>query len=199
MLPIQQYGIYSLSIGYLINEEQAVVWRGPMVSSALRQFISDCWWGELDYLIIDLPPGTGDVHLTLVQLVPLTGVVVVTTPQNVALADARKALSMFNLDQVKVPVLGIVENMAWFTPEELPENKYYIFGKGGGEKLAAEYNTSVIAQIPLVQSIREGGDQGIPAVINNDTLTQEAFDRLAENVAQAVAIRNATFEKPITA
>lgn len=199
MLPVPQYGIYSLSIGYLIDERQAVVWRGPMVSSALRQFISDCWWGELDYLIIDLPPGTGDVHLTLVQLLPLTGVLVVTTPQDVALADARKALTMFTLEQVKVPVLGVVENMAWFTPQELPQNKYYIFGKGGGEKLAAEYHTKVIAQIPLVQSIREGGDQGIPAVINTDSITQQAFDQLAENVAQAVAIRNATFGAPVSA
>ena len=193
MLPIQQYGIYSLSIGYLIDEKQAVVWRGPMVSSALRQFISDCWWGELDYLIIDLPPGTGDIHLTLLQLLPLTGVVVVTTPQDVALADARKALSMFTLDQVKVPVLGVVENMAWFTPAELPNNRYYIFGRGGGEKLANEYHTALLAQIPLVQGIREGGDLGLPAVISNDGVTKQAFDQLAEQVAQAVAVRNATF------
>ncbi len=194
MLPVQQYGVYALSIGFLVDEKQAVIWRGPMVSSALRQFISDCWWGELDYLIIDLPPGTGDVHLTLVQTLPLTGVLVVTTPQDVALADARKALTMFTLDQVKVPVLGVIENMAWFSPQELPENKYFIFGKGGGEKLASEYNTSLVAQIPLVQSIREGGDTGIPAVISQDEITKEAFDQLAKHVAQAVAIRNATFE-----
>jgi ATP-binding protein involved in chromosome partitioning len=198
MLPVPQYGIYALSIGFLVDEKQAVVWRGPMVSSALKQFISDCWWGELDYLIIDLPPGTGDVHLTLVQTLPLTGVVVVTTPQEVALADARKALTMFTLDQVKVPVLGVVENMAWFTPEELPENKYFIFGKGGGAKLASEYNCSLLAQIPLVQSIREGGDSGVPAVISKHEITQEAFDQLAEQVAQAIAIRNATFERAET-
>ncbi len=199
MLPVQQYGIYSLSIGFLIDEKQAVVWRGPMVSSALKQFISDCWWGALDYLIIDLPPGTGDIHLTLVQTLPLTGVVVVTTPQDVALTDARKALTMFNLDQVKVPILGVVENMAWFTPEELPHHKYFLFGKGGGQKLASEFNCNVLAQIPLVQSIREGGDEGIPAVISTDNITQKAFDNLAEQVARAIAITNATFTEPITA
>jgi ATP-binding protein involved in chromosome partitioning len=193
MLPLIQYGIYAISIGFLIDEKQAVAWRGPMVSSALRQFISDCWWGNLDYLIIDLPPGTGDVHLTLVQAVPLTGAVIVTTPQDVALADAKKAMGLFAISQVNVPVLGIVENMAYFTPAELPNNKYYIFGKGGGQRLADEFNTQLLAQIPLVQSIREGGDEGVPAVLSNDPITTAAFEKMAENVAQAVAIRNANF------
>lgn len=193
--PLVKFGIKVLSIGFLVDEHQAIVWRGPMVSSALRQFVTDCDWGELDYLIIDLPPGTGDIHLTLVQTIPVTGAVIVTTPQEVAMADARKAIGMFNMGQVNVPVLGIIENMAYFTPAELPDNKYYIFGEGGGEKLAADFGLPLLGGIPLVQSIREGGDEGMPAVLNEkDNITSEAFDNLARNVAQQISIRNAEME-----
>jgi len=166
-----------------------------MVSSALRQFVSDCDWGELDYLIIDLPPGTGDIHLTLVQTVPVTGAVIVTTPQDVALADARKAVGMFNIHPINVPIIGIVENMAYFTPKELPDNKYYIFGTGGGRTLADEFNVPFLGEIPIVQSIREGGDSGKPAVINDEEqVVRGAFLNLAGEVARNVAIRNANFE-----
>lgn len=189
--PIEHMGIKSLSIGLLIDESQAVVWRGPMVSSAIRQLITDVHWGELDYLIIDMPPGTGDVHLTLVQLVPVTGAVVVTTPQDVALADARKAVSMFSMGQIKVPVLGVVENMSWFTPKELPNNKYFIFGENGGQRLADECGLPLLAQLPLVQGIRQGGDEGHPAVLQADEWISAPFDSLATTVAQQVAIRNA--------
>jgi ATP-binding protein involved in chromosome partitioning len=194
MVPIEKYGIKVLSIGLLIDEKQAVVWRGPMVSSALKQFVNECDWGELDYLVIDLPPGTGDIHLTLVQTVPVTGAVVVTTPQDVSLADAKKAIGMFNIHPINVPVIGIVENMSYFTPAELPENKYYLFGKGGGQKLAEEFNVPLLGEIPIVQSIREGGDSGKPAVLEEDTPTAEAFYALAQSVAQNIAIRNANFE-----
>jgi ATP-binding protein involved in chromosome partitioning len=193
ILPIIQYGIKLISIGFLAAADAAVVWRGPMASSALKQFISDCDWGELDYLLIDLPPGTSDIHLTLVQTVPVTGALIVTTPQKVALADAQKALSMFSQPQIKVPVLGVVENMAYFTPKELPGNKYYIFGQNGGKELAEKNNVEFLGQIPLVQSIRESGDAGKPAVMNDD-VTAEAFTSLAENLAQQVAIRNAGME-----
>ncbi len=192
--PIEKFGIKSMSIGFLVDETQAVVWRGPMVSSALRQFITDVYWGDLDYLIIDMPPGTGDVHLTLVQTVPVTGAVVVTTPQDIALADAKKAVSMFSSGQINVPVLGVVENMAYFTPKELPDNKYFIFGKDGGQKLADEFNIQLLGQIPLVQGICEGGDNGLPAVINDaEKITQQAFVDLAQTVAQQIAIRNSQF------
>ncbi len=196
MQPIETYGIKALSIGLLIDEEQAVVWRGPMVSSALRQFMTDAEWGELDYLVIDLPPGTGDIQLTLVQLVPLTGVVIVTTPQDVALADARKAIGMFSILPINVPVLGVVENMAYFTPAELPENKYYIFGKGGGHKLAHQYNVPFLGEVPLVQSIREGGDSGVPAVLDQNSIVGNIFSDLSDQVARQVAIRNANI--PVT-
>ena len=166
-----------------------------MVSSALRQFVTDCDWGELDYLVIDLPPGTGDIHLTLVQTVPVTGAVIVTTPQEVALADARKAMGMFHIHPIDVPILGIVENMSYFTPEELPENKYYLFGKGGGEKLSSEYQVPLLAQIPLVQSIREGGDEGEPVVTRKNHPAAQAFMDLAYNVARSVSIRNAGKKK----
>lgn len=162
ILPLEAHGVKTLSIGLLVDERQAVVWRGPMVSSALKQFVTDCIWGELDYLILDMPPGTGDIHLTLVQTIPVTGAVVVTTPQKVALADARKAMGMFGMNGIEIPVVGIVENMAWFTPAELPDNKYYIFGQGGGQELATEYDVPMLGQIPLIQGIREGGDVGIP-------------------------------------
>ncbi len=188
IIPVEKFGLKVLSIGFLVDPSQAVVWRGPMVSSALRQFVSDCHWGELDYLVIDLPPGTGDIHLTLVQTVPVTGAIVVTTPQEVAIADARKAAAMFNMPNINVPVLGIVENMAWFTPEELPENKYFIFGEGGGKKLAEELNVALLSQIPLVQGIREGGDSGTPAFKHPDV--QRAFEEMVNNAARCISIRN---------
>ncbi len=194
VLPINKYGVKLISIGFLSPPDQAIVWRGPMASSALRQFIGDVKWGELDYLLIDLPPGTSDIHLTLVQAVALTGAVVVTTPQKVALADTQKGLAMFNQAQINVPILGVVENMAYFTPEELPENKYYIFGKDGGKTFAQKHNVPLLGEIPLVQSIREGGDLGSPIALG-ESPTAEAFGTLAENVAQQVAIRNATQEK----
>ncbi|MCU0417238.1 MAG: Mrp/NBP35 family ATP-binding protein [Cytophagaceae bacterium] len=192
IIPVEQYGVKIMSIGFMTPPDQAIVWRGPMASSALRQFIADCAWGELDYLIIDLPPGTSDIHLTLVQTVPLTGAIVVTTPQKVALADARKGLLMFRQPQINVPVLGVVENMAWFTPAELPQNKYYIFGQNGGQSLASDFDVPLIGQIPLVQSIRESGDTGKPAVLLRDPMVSEAFEQLAAAVAQQVAIRNAS-------
>jgi ATP-binding protein involved in chromosome partitioning len=185
----------AMSIGLLIDDKQAVVWRGPMASSALKQFVTDVNWGELDYLIIDLPPGTGDIHLTMVQTIPVTGAVIVSTPQEVAMADAKKAIMMFDGPQIKVPILGLVENMAYFTPAELPENKYYIFGKGGGKQLSEQFEIPYLGQIPLVQSIREGGDEGKPAVLNDeDKVTQEAFTKLAESIAQHVSIRNANLD-----
>lgn len=194
IIPIQRYGVKLMSIGFLAPPDSAIVWRGPMASSALKQFISDVDWGELDYLLIDLPPGTSDIHLTMVQTIPVTGALIVTTPQKVAISDAKKGIGMFIQPQINVPVLGIVENMAYFTPAELPGNKYYIFGKGGGQELANKYNVPYLGQIPLVQSIREGGDSGIPVVME-DHISAQAFNDLAENLAQQVAIRNANIEK----
>lgn len=194
IVPIVQYGVKLLSIGFLSPADNAIVWRGPMASSALKQFISDADWGELDYLLIDLPPGTSDIHLTLVQTVPVTGAVLVTTPQKVALADAVKGFQMFRQPQINVPVLGIVENMAYFTPVELPDHKYYIFGREGGKKLAEKYGVPLLGQIPLVQAIRESGDEGHPAVMGDD-ITADAFRNLAEELARQVAIRNATLDK----
>ncbi|MGN6476203.1 MAG: Mrp/NBP35 family ATP-binding protein [Flavipsychrobacter sp.] len=194
IVPIERYGIKAMSIGLLVDEKQAVIWRGPMASSALKQFISDVYWGELDYLIIDLPPGTGDVLLTLVQAVPVTGAVIVSTPQAVAAADAKKAIMMFKQPQINVPILGIVENMAYFTPAELPENKYYIFGKGGAAQMADQFDLPFLGEIPLVQSIREGGDKGIPAVLDDESITQNIFEQLAQNVARNVSLRNANLQ-----
>jgi len=194
IIPIEQYGVKLMSIGFLAPPENAVVWRGPMASSALKQFLGDTVWGDLDYLLIDLPPGTSDIHLTLVQSVPVTGAIVVTTPQKVALADAQKGIAMFRQAQINVPVLGVVENMAYFTPEELPDNKYYIFGENGGKRLADKFNTPLLGQIPLVQSIRESGDAGYPAVLKDD-VTAEAFRDLSQSLAQQVAIRNASEAK----
>lgn len=193
IVPLEQYGVKLISIGFLTPTDSAVVWRGPMASAALKQFIGDALWGDLDYLLIDLPPGTSDIHLTLVQTVPVTGAVIVTTPQKVALADANKGLAMFRQPQINVPILGIVENMAYFTPEELPDHKYYIFGKDGGRNLAEKYNVPLLGQIPLVQGIRESGDSGLPAVLK-DGITAVAFKELAENLARQVAIRNAKLE-----
>ncbi len=198
MIPVQQWGIKLLSMGFLAPPDSAIVWRGPMASQALRQFFGDAEWGELDYLLIDLPPGTGDIHLTLVQTVPVTGAIIVTTPQKVALADATKGLAMFRQPQINVPILGIVENMAYFTPAELPDNKYYLFGKDGGKNLAEKYDVPFLGQIPLVQSIREGGDEGRPAFLGDDEVTKNAFKLAAEALAQQVAIRNATVEKSKT-
>ncbi len=192
ILPIEQYGVKLISIGFLTPPDSAVVWRGPMASAALKQFFSDADWGELDYLLIDLPPGTSDIHLTMVQTVPVTGAVIVTTPQKVALADANKAMAMFRQPQINVPLLGIVENMAYFTPEELPDNKYYIFGQGGGKNLSEKYNVPLLGQVPLVQGIRESGDSGLPAVLK-EGITATAFKDLAESLARQIAIRNANF------
>lgn len=191
IVPLEKYGIKLISIGLLVDEKSAVVWRGPMASSAIRQFVTDVHWGELDYLVIDMPPGTGDIHLTLVQTIPVTGAVVVTTPQEVALADAKKAIAMFAQAQIRVPIIGLVENMAWFTPLELPENKYYIFGKDGGKNLADQLDLNFLGQIPLVQSIREGGDQGAPAMLGNDAATAEAFASFAAETIRAISIANA--------
>jgi ATP-binding protein involved in chromosome partitioning len=195
MVPVEVEGIKVLSIGFLVNEAQPIVWRGPMVTSALRQFVTDCIWGKLDYMIVDMPPGTGDVQLTMVQTVNVTGAVLVTTPQDVALADAKKALGMFRLDNINVPVLGVIENMAYFTPEELPDNKYYLFGRDGGKRMAKEYELPFLGEIPLVQAIQEGGDEGKPASVYADSeIVKSAFDEVATNVARQIAIRNANFE-----
>ncbi|MCS7004473.1 MAG: Mrp/NBP35 family ATP-binding protein [Cytophagales bacterium] len=190
LIPVEQYGIKLLSIGFLASPEDAVVWRGPMASSALKQFMTDAEWGELDYLLIDLPPGTSDIHLTLVQTVSLTGAVIVTTPQKVALSDAQKAISMFKQKAINVPILGIIENMAYFTPAELPNHRYYIFGKDGGKVLARRHEVPFLGEIPLVQSIREAGDNGKP-LISSDEITYNAFWQIAQTLAQQIAIRNA--------
>ena len=176
--PIINYGIKILSIGFFTDQDNAVVWRGPMASKALTQMITDAHWGELDFLLVDLPPGTGDIHLSLIQTAPLDGVVIVSTPQEVALADARRGINMFKMDGIKVPIIGIVENMAWFTPEELPQNKYYIFGRDGAKNLASGMNVPFLGAIPLVQSLREAGDAGRPAVFQDDTIMSIAFDEL---------------------
>ncbi|HEY1872641.1 MAG TPA: Mrp/NBP35 family ATP-binding protein, partial [Chitinophagaceae bacterium] len=171
IIPIERYGIKLMSIGLLVDEKSAVVWRGPMASSAVRQFATDVDWGELDYLVIDMPPGTGDIHLTLMQTIPVTGAVIVTTPQPVALADAKKGIAMFAQAQLNIPIIGLVENMSYFTPDELPNNKYFIFGKEGGKRLAEEYDLPFLGQIPLIQSIREGGDEGIPVMAGDDEIS----------------------------
>ena len=194
IVPIEKYGILLLSIGFFVDPRDALVWRGPMATSALKQLIHDGLWGTLDYLLVDLPPGTGDVHLTLVQTLAVTGVIIVSTPQPVALADAVKGISMFTGKQINVPVLGLVENMAWFTPEELPGNRYYIFGEGGCRRLAAEMNVPLLGEIPLVQGIREGGDSGVPVALDEKSITGQAFMRLAEETVHQVSIRNATAE-----
>ncbi len=194
LLPVEKYGIKLLSIGFFVDPEKALVWRGPMASNALLQLFNDSEWGELDYLVIDLPPGTGDIHLTLAQSIPVTGIAIVTTPQEVALADARKALSMFNTEQIRVPILGLIENMSYFTPAELPENKYYIFGKEGGRRLAAESRVAFLGEIPLVQSVCESGDKGSPIALEEDSPISKAFAMLAESISQQIAIRNAVQE-----
>jgi ATP-binding protein involved in chromosome partitioning len=190
IVPIEKYGIKILSIGFFVNPNDALVWRGAVSSNALKQLITDAQWGELDYFVMDLPPGTGDIHLTLVQTIPITGAIVITTPQDVALADARKGVNMFLGEKVNVPVLGLIENMAWFTPAELPENKYYIFGKDGGKRLATELNIPLLGQIPLVQSIREGGDAGHPIVVDENSIMSLTFKELALKVVERVDARN---------
>lgn len=194
MVPVESYGVKLLSIGFFANTAQAVVWRGPMASKALNQLFFDADWGDLDYLLIDLPPGTGDIHLSLVQAVPVTGVIIVSTPQEVALADVQKGVGMFRMPSINVPVLGLVENMAYFTPAELPNNKYYIFGKEGAKKLAEKLEIPLLGQIPLVQSICESGDIGRPAVLQKDTPQAIAFMEMAKSIAQQIAIRNSSFE-----
>ncbi len=188
--PLEKYGVKFLSVGFFVEPDSAIIWRGPMASNALKQLITEGNWGELDYLLIDLPPGTSDIHLTLVQSVPVTGAVIVTTPQDVALADVVRGASMFQSKSVDVPVLGILENMAWFTPAELPENKYYIFGKDGGKNLAEKLGLPLLGQIPIVQSIREGGDSGNPVAVNSESITGAAFAGVAEATKHRVHLRN---------
>jgi len=190
MKPIENYGVKVLSIGFFTKPNQAVVWRGPMAAKALNQMIFDAAWGELDFLLIDLPPGTGDIHLSIMQSLPITGAVVVSTPQNVALADAKKGVAMFRQESINVPVLGIVENMAYFTPEELPENKYYIFGKQGAKNLAEDIETPFLGEIPLVQSLRESGDIGRPAALQTATPLETAFEDITRNMVQETVNRN---------
>ncbi len=192
LIPIEQYGIKLLSVGYFVAAGSAAIWRGPMAAGVIRQFIQNTKWGELDYLLFDMPPGTGDIHLTLVQTVPVTGVVVVCTPQQVAIADARKAVSLFRTKDINVPILGIVENMSWFTPAELPENKYYLFGKEGGVELAKAMGTELLGQIPIVKSICDSGDAGKPASMEFASIVGEMFAQLSENLIKAVEKRNAT-------
>ncbi len=194
--PIEAYGVKMLSIGFFVSPDTATLWRGGMATSALKQLIADADWGELDYFILDTPPGTSDIHLTLLQTLAITGAVIVSTPQQVALADARKGIDMYRNEKVNVPILGLIENMAWFTPAELPENKYYIFGKEGCKQLAQEMNVPLLAQIPLVQSVCESGDKGEPAALNSDTATGLAFINLAQSVVTVVNRRNA--EQPKT-
>ncbi len=197
LIPLERYGIKLMSIGLLVDEKSAVVWRGPMASSAIRQFVTDVDWGELDYLVIDMPPGTGDIHLTLMQSVPVTGAVIVTTPQLVALADAKKGIAMFAQAKLNVPIIGLIENMAYFIPPnsetELPENKYYIFGKEGGKRLAEEYDLPFLGQIPLIQDIREGGDEGVPVMIGDDKISRTAFENFAALTVRSISMLNANF------
>ena len=190
MLPVENFGVKLLSIGFFTQPNQAVIWRGPMASKALNQMIFDAHWEELDFMLVDLPPGTGDIHLSIMQSMPVTGAVIVSTPQEVALADARKGVAMFQQEAINVPVLGIVENMAYFTPEELPDNKYYIFGKSGARNLATDLNVPFLGEIPLVQSIREAGDVGRPAALQTATPVEKAFEELTKNVVQEVVLRN---------
>jgi ATP-binding protein involved in chromosome partitioning len=190
MKPVESYEVKILSIGFFTAPSQAVIWRGPMASKALNQMIFDADWGELDFMLIDLPPGTGDIHLSIVQSLPITGVVVVSTPQAVALADAKKGVSMFTSESINVPVLGIIENMAYFTPEELPENKYYIFGKEGAKNLAEDLNVPFLGEVPIVQSIREAGDYGRPAALQTGSVTEKVFEEITRKIVQEVVSRN---------
>ena len=190
MEPIENYGVRVLSIGFFTQPDQAVIWRGPMAAKALNQMIFDAAWGDLDFLLLDLPPGTGDIHLSIVQSLPINGAVVVSTPQNIALADAKKGIAMFQQDNINVPVLGIVENMAYFTPEELPENKYYLFGREGAKNLAADKEVPFLGEVPIVQSIREAGDVGRPAALQNKTAVSDAFEEVTRNTDSELIKRN---------
>jgi len=192
MKPIENYGVKILSIGFFTKPEQAVIWRGPMAAKALNQLIFDAHWGELDFMLVDLPPGTGDIHLSIMQSMPITGAVIVSTPQTIALADARKGVAMFQQDNIQVPVLGMIENMAYFTPEELPENKYYIFGKQGAKNLAEDLNIPFLGEIPLVQSIREAGDVGRPAALQEGTPLAQSFEKVTQDVVEQTVKRNET-------
>ena len=191
MNPVVSYGIKILSIGFFTEQDNAVVWRGPMAAKAMTQLFTDAYWGKLDYLLIDLPPGTGDIHLSLVQTVPLDGAVIVSTPQEVALADARKGINMFKMDTINVPVIGLIENMAWFTPEELPDNKYYIFGRDGALNLAHGMGVPFLGHIPLVQGVREAGDAGRPAVFQENTPTAKAFEEIVATFVEQVELLKA--------
>ena len=191
MKPVENYGVKLLSLGFFTNPDQAVIWRGPMASKALNQLIFDADWGELDFLLIDLPPGTGDVHLSIVQALPINGAVIVSTPQNIALADAKKGVAMFQQENINVPVLGIIENMAYFTPEELPDNKYYIFGQDGAKNLAEDIKTKFLGEIPLVQSIRESGDVGHPVALQNGTILEKSFNEITKEMVSELLKRNA--------
>jgi len=191
MGPVENYGIKILSIGFFISgNDQAVVWRGPMASKALKQMIWDAHWGELDFLLIDLPPGTGDIHLSIVQQVPVTGAIIVSTPQTVALADVRKGVAMFNMDSINVPVLGLIENMSYFTPEELPENKYYIFGKDGAKNMAEKFKLPLLGEVPLIQSIREASDVGRPAALQDNTAIADIYEKITQNMVESLVERN---------
>jgi len=190
MKPVENYGVKILSIGFFTQPDQAVVWRGPMAAKALNQMIFDAHWGELDFMLIDLPPGTGDIHLSIMQSLPITGAVIVSTPQNVALADAKKGVAMFQQESINVPVLGIIENMAYFTPAELPDNKYFIFGKEGAKNLAEDLKVPFLGELPLVQSIREAGDVGRPAALQTATPLEKAFEKITQNVVEEVVRRN---------
>ncbi len=195
MLPIERYGIKLMSVGFFVDPSKALAWRGPMASGALKQIITETWWDEIDYLVVDMPPGTGDIQLTLAQTMPVTGAIIVSTPQQVALADARKGINMYTNEKVNVPILGLVENMSWFTPAELPDNRYYIFGREGVKQLAEEMNIPLLAQIPLVQSVCESGDAGTPAVLDPSTPMGNAFLQLAARVVTQTDKRNATQAK----
>lgn len=188
--PIEKYGVKLLSIGFFIDQSQALIWRGPMASNYLQQLVENGDWGELDYLVIDMPPGTGDIHLTLVQNIPVTGAVIVTTPQKVALTDAEKAINMLNAEKINVKIFGVVENMAWFTPKELPDNKYFLFGKNGGKNLAEKYNLPLLGQIPIVQSISDSGDAGEPIAFDEKTIDGKEFLNLTENLVRQISIQN---------
>ncbi|NNC96293.1 MAG: Mrp/NBP35 family ATP-binding protein [Chitinophagales bacterium] len=193
--PVEKHGISVLSIGVIVDERQAVVWRGPMVTSALKQFVTDVLWGNIDYLIMDLPPGTGDVHLTMVQTVPVTASIIVTTPQQVAMADARKAISMFRMPNINVPIIGLIENMSYFTPEDMPDKKYHIFGEGGGKKLADEYEIPFLGELPIISEICSGGDNGLPTVDSTSSpILKASWKQIVERTAQQLAMRNANLE-----
>ena len=190
IIPIEKYGVKLLSIGFFVKRDESLAWRGPMASGALKQLINDADWGELDILLFDTPPGTSDIHLTILQSVPLTGAVIVTTPQDVAVIDAVRGIDLYRKENINVPILGLIENMSWFTPVELPENKYFIFGKGGGEKLAKEYDIQFLGQVPIVQGIRESGDEGEPVSISEEPVLQSIFSTISDNVLKALEIRN---------